>query len=173
MTVAGSLGGGATTYYTSSGVQYTAHSGISQLNTGEGVTRSIGHNSRLQVASLAATGGSGTLLSLGYSYGVSSSQNNGSPSGETIARPGFSASQSYAYDSVNRLVSASEAGGWNQNYVFDLVGNRAVNSSHLADTGDTPQTSNMTVLTIRGITGWARFTMQRGTRRQCRQRRSH
>jgi hypothetical protein len=86
VTVAGSLGGGTPTNYTYAGtrVQYAAHSGISQLSTGEGVTRSIGYNSRLQVASLAATGGSGTLLSLGYSYGVTSSQNNGSPSGETI-----------------------------------------------------------------------------------------
>jgi RHS repeat-associated protein len=145
VTVAGSLAGGATTPYTSSGVQYTAHSGISQLITGEGVTRSIGYNSRLQVASLVAVQGSSTLLSLGHTYGVTSSQNNGSPSGETITRPSFSASQSYAYDTVNRLISASEAGGWSQNYVFDGVGNRAVNSGYIPATTFTPQTSGSTV----------------------------
>ena len=46
---------------------------------------------------------------------------------------------------MNRLVSASEAGGWSQSYVFDAVGNRAVNSGYIPATTFTPQTSGSTV----------------------------
>jgi len=143
--LSGTLNSNVTAYTGTGGVQYAAQGSISQLNTGEGVNRAIGFNSRLQVSSLGVAAGGSSLLSLGYTYGVSASQNNGNVANEAISRPGFGA-QSFGYDGVNRLTSASESGGWNQNYVFDALGNRAVTTNaYIPATSFTPQTSNSTV----------------------------
>jgi RHS repeat-associated protein len=51
-------------------------------------------------------------------------------------------SQSYAYDSLNRLSSASETGGWTQTYDYDRYGNRAVRAgSYIPNASLTPQSA--------------------------------
>ena len=73
---------------------------------------------------------------------------NGTLGSQTIGRPGgFSATQSYNYDGVNRLTYVAESNGvqnWNQTYIYDNVGNRAVaatGTSGLAGPSNyTPQT---------------------------------
>ena len=100
-------------------------------------------NVSLQMTSVSA----GSLMTLGFGY--SATQNNGNLLSQTIARtsPGFSATQNYSYtDGVNRLTAASEGSNWNQGYVYDHVGNRAVTgSSSIVVSNYTPQTSGTTV----------------------------
>ena len=45
---------------------------------------------------------------------------------KAITRPNGSWQQTYAYDSVNRLASATETGTWLENYGYDAFGNRWV-----------------------------------------------
>ena len=58
------------------------------------------------------------------------SSNNGNIQSQTIVTPGSNSwTQTYQYDSLNRLTNAVEAGGgseWQQGYVYDQWGNRAL-----------------------------------------------
>jgi RHS repeat-associated protein len=82
------------------------------------------------------------LLKLGYDYGTT--QNNGNVLSQTITvptvgqTPGFVATQSYSYDSLNRLKQAAEmitpdggtpAQSWKQTFTFDRYGNRNFDES--------------------------------------------
>ena len=95
----------------------------------------------------------GSLLSLGFGY--SSTQNNGNLLSQTIATPGFSATQNYGYDGANRLTSASEGSTWGQTYVYDNVGNRAVLSSSSIPFSDaTPQTGSTASVPYTAANQW-------------------
>ncbi len=137
---------GTTTPYVNTAL-YAAHGGLTQMNTNDSVSRIYGYNARLQTASVSASASSGSLLSLGLNYGTSN--NNGRLQSQTIVRPGLSVTQTYGYDGVNRLSSASESGNnWSQWYAYDNVGNRAVISnnagqnSSLIVPNNTPQTAS-------------------------------
>jgi hypothetical protein len=120
--LAGALSGVNTTYAT--GGLYAAQGGLASLGTGDGLSRTFGYNARLQTTQITA----GSLLTLGLTW-----QNNGTLYSQTVARPGLNATQTYTYDGVNRLKTAAEGATWNQTYVYDKVGNRAItgNSSML------------------------------------------
>lgn len=96
-------------------------------------------NSRLQPTQIAlgVTPNVTDLLKLNYDYG--SASNNGNVQSQTITVPtvginvGFSAVQTYNYDSLNRLKDATEnvtpTGGsasqsWKQTFTYDRYGNR-------------------------------------------------
>jgi YD repeat-containing protein len=53
--------------------------------------------------------------------------------------PGFTTTQTYGYDGLNRLTSMAETGGLSQDYAYDRYGNRAVTSGYVASTMLTPQ----------------------------------
>jgi hypothetical protein len=55
-----------------------------------------------------------------------------SNNGPVPSTPTFS--QTFGYDGVNRLTSASEAGGWSQSYGYDQYGNMWMPSNGLANT---------------------------------------
>lgn len=90
--------------------------------------------SRLQMtqAALGVTPQATNLLKLDFDFGTS--QNNGNLVSQFITVPtvgiesGFTATQSYTYDSLNRLESANETISsnetWKQTFVFDRYGNR-------------------------------------------------
>lgn len=86
---------------------------------------------RLQPTSTQA----GSLLTLGYSYcpagpSVSDcSTNNGNMLWQTINDGTTTRTQGFTYDSVNRLLTATESPTWAQTYVYDKLGNRALLSS--------------------------------------------
>ena len=104
------------------------------MQLGNGKWESTRFNSRLQPTQIAL----GTVQSrtdkfrLDYSYGTTT--NNGNVQSQTIAVPtvgsnqGFTATQSYTYDSLNRLKDAKEMIGtieaWKQTFVYDRYGNR-------------------------------------------------
>src|SRR5690606_8844915 len=94
-------------------------------------------NSRLQPTQIAlgATNGATNLLKLDYTYNASGNHdNNGNVLSQTMtvptvgSSPGFTAEQTYAYDSLNRLKSAEEVidsqTSWKQVFTFDRYGNK-------------------------------------------------
>jgi hypothetical protein len=134
---------------------------------GNGVTEKWTNNDRFQATGLqVAQQNGGSLLGLGL-YPCASQQtscsttttggNNGNLLSQTITIPGLSATQSYSYDSLNRLSSAQEAGGgaaWTENYQYYGNGNRWMSPR----TGLPP----LTLLLPRGL--WHR---RRAVRRRC------
>jgi RHS repeat-associated protein len=120
--------------------EYFPHGATKQLTLGNGLVENHGANNRLQWTSVAV----GALLSATLSFGA---QNNGNPATQVIARnvngQSFSATQSYIYDPVNRLKTASEGASWNQTYVYDARGNRAVlGTSTIPSPARTPQVAS-------------------------------
>ena len=95
-------------------------------------------NSRLQpkgmrIGSIATTtncSDTGDLLNLGFTYG--GTNNNGNLLSQVISQPGVGVlTQSYIYDDVNRLQSATEAPtSWTRGYGYDRYGNRWVSSAN-------------------------------------------
>ena len=123
---------------------YNAAGAATFLQLGNGKWESTQFNSRLQPTQIAL----GTVqngsdkLKLNYDYG--SAANNGNVQSQTITVPtvgsnnGFTAVQTYTYDSLNRLASATENatpnGGsasqsWKQAFTYDRYGNRNFNES--------------------------------------------
>jgi len=112
---------------------YTSAGAVSSMQLGNGKWESAIFNNRLQPTQIAlGTVQNGTdKLKLNYSYG--GTDNNGNVQSQTITVPtvgantGFTAVQSYTYDSVNRLKSATENIGtqtWKQTFLYDRYGNR-------------------------------------------------
>ena len=77
-----------------------------------------------------------SLLKLSYDYGTST-QNNGSMKSQTMIVPnvganqGFTATQTYSYDALNRIQSATETVSgsqtWKQTFTYDGEGKRVKN----------------------------------------------
>lgn len=111
---------------------YWPSSAIKDLKLGNNLWEHTSLNSRLQTSEidLGTTQGGVDRLRLNYDYGTTT--NNGNLQGQTITVPtiggatGFTATQTYSYDSLNRLASAQENGGasWTQNFTYDRYGNR-------------------------------------------------
>lgn len=115
--------------------EYGPHGAITALRLGNGLWERITYNPRLQptVIKLGTQSNSESVLKLDYSYGTT--DNNGDIRSQTItipasgAIPGFTATQSYEYDQLNRLKVAQEtsstgAQSWKQTYSYDRFGNR-------------------------------------------------
>jgi hypothetical protein len=101
-------------------------------------------NSRLQPSTIQALNGSNSLLTLTYAYGTDATHNNGNMHSQAINDGTTTRTQTYGYDAVNRLSSATEGTGcpsdpttltvpapgpnWCQYYVYDPYGNRALYS---------------------------------------------
>ncbi len=113
---------------------FTAAGAVSSMQLGNGKWESTQFNSRLQPTQIAlGTVQNGTdQLKFNYDYGTTN--NNGNVLSQQITVPtvgsnqGFTAIQSYTYDSLNRLKSATETIGgmqtWKQTFTFDRFGNR-------------------------------------------------
>jgi RHS repeat-associated protein len=117
---------------------YTTHGAVSSMRLGNGRFESTVFNSRLQPTQIAlgTSANNTSLLKLDYTYGVKvngvldTTKNNGNAESQTITVPGMSNPfvQTYTYDSLNRLLSATEMTGstqsWKQTFTFDRYGNR-------------------------------------------------
>jgi RHS repeat-associated protein len=113
---------------------YAAHGAISSMTLGNNLVDATTFNSRLQPTfiKLGTTSNPTSVLQLGYEYTATcQTNNNGNVLKQTITAPGLSLSQSYCYDALNRLSSASENSGanWSQTYGYDRYGNRWVSAS--------------------------------------------
>ena len=110
--------------------QYAPHGGVSQVIFGNNKMReAVQFNSRLQTEHIELYKLSDNSLILGLDYAFGAANNNGNVLSQTI-RIGTSATitQSYGYDSLNRLTSAQESVSgsmrWTQTYGYDRYGNR-------------------------------------------------
>ena len=111
------------------GFTYTAAGAVASLRLGNGKWESTQFNSRLQPTQigLGASAASQNLLKLNYDYGTT--DNNGNVKSQTINTGTATFTQSYLYDSLNRLTEAKEVNvsnqqTWKQNFGYDRFGNR-------------------------------------------------
>jgi len=118
---------------------YNASGAIAKLQLGNGRWETASYNSRMQTTQigLGVTSNTQNLLKLEFNHG-SSTQNNGNLLEQKITVPdvgetnGFLAIQSYTYDGLNRLQSATEeideTETWKQTFSYDRFGNRRFNT---------------------------------------------
>jgi RHS repeat-associated protein len=128
ISAAGGYYAGATPSDASNRIQYASHGAVSVMLLGNGKWEHTNFNNRLQPTQigLGTSGTDSSILKLDYGYGTTS--NNGNVMSQTITIGSTVMSQSYSYDALNRLQSASENSGasWSQTYGFDRYGNRWV-----------------------------------------------
>ena len=93
-----------------SGVTYNAAGQMTQMGT---ETRT--YNAMGQLTNITVPG------SLNITYNYSSTQNNGNITSQVDSLTGEQAT--YAYDSLNRLISAQAGTSWSQGFVYDPFGN--------------------------------------------------
>ncbi len=120
---------------------YAVHGPLASLKLGNNLWEHSNFNARLQPVEigLGNTASSGEQWLLTYAYtGGCQSANNGNLLSQVITlqtpAPAQTMTQSYCYDPLNRLISASEsssAGGnqWSHTYAYDRFGNRAAASN--------------------------------------------
>lgn len=115
---------------------YSAAGAVASMRLGNGKFENTVFNSRLQPIQIGLGSSASTqdLLKLNYGYGTT--DNNGNVQEQVItvqtvgSVPGFVATQTYSYDSLNRLKDATEniAGqtppNWKQTFTYDRYGNR-------------------------------------------------
>jgi RHS repeat-associated protein len=134
----------------------TAGSGISQTVTFDGGSNTL----RGQPTKVQASVGASSVWSLNYGYcaggAASCATNNGNLKTERIVTGAFDATQTFAYDGINRLTDAVETQtaspatvNWGQHYAFDAFGNRAVVSgtapnNYIPTSALTPQVTSQT-----------------------------
>jgi hypothetical protein len=112
------------------------------LRLGNGKFENATFNSRLQPIQigLGSSAASQNLLKLNFDYGTT--DNNGNVKSQIITTPtvgniaGFTATQNYTYDSLNRIKQATEVvtgqptQGWQQTFVYDRYGNRTFDAAN-------------------------------------------
>jgi len=123
---------------------------VSLVQLGNGRWESTTFNSRVQPTQIAlGTVQNGTdKLKLNFDYGATT--NNGNVQSQTITVPttgqaaGFTAVQTYTYDSLNRLKDAKEnidgnqTPAWKQTFTFDRFGNRNFDTANTTTLGSCP-----------------------------------
>ncbi|MET0753109.1 MAG: RHS repeat-associated core domain-containing protein, partial [Pyrinomonadaceae bacterium] len=111
---------------------YNSSGGVESFRLGNGKWETAKYNNRLQITQIGLGNSSAdtSLLKINYDYGTSA-QNNGSIREQRINFAGLSSEikQSYTYDDLNRLKSATETfnngtQSWKQTFNYDRYGNR-------------------------------------------------
>ena len=110
---------------------------VERMQLGNGRWETVVYNERMQIERIGL-GNSATdasLLKLEYAYG-SSTQNNGTLKEQKISFTGLAnqITQSYTYDDLNRLKSATETANnvqsWKQTFNYDRYGNRTIDAAN-------------------------------------------
>ncbi|MFN0139119.1 MAG: RHS repeat domain-containing protein [Pyrinomonadaceae bacterium] len=132
------------------GFAYDSAGNVTKMQLGNGRWETASFNNRQQVTQigLGVTDNTQNLLKLELSYGTST-QNNGSLREQKITVPtvgstqGFTAIQTYAYDDLNRLSSATEtisgSHTWKQTFSYDRYGNRRFDAANTTTLGSCTQ----------------------------------
>lgn len=111
-----------------SSISYASHDALSSETYGNGLVHAITYNNRLQPneIKLGTSGSPTSVVDLTYSYG--STSNNGNVQSISYSGGGLSYTQSFSYDSLNRLSTPIETSGgstsWSQTNGYDQYGNR-------------------------------------------------
>src|SRR5882672_8802946 len=118
-----------------SGITYAAHGAVASELYGNNLTHTISYNNRLQPSEIKlGVGGSRTPppapFHLTYNYGTTDNNGNVQSVAYSDDQFGFSYSQSFTYDSLNRLATATETAAgntsWSQTNAYDRYGNRGI-----------------------------------------------
>ena len=132
----GSLNSTATTYAPGASVstiKYAAHNALNTETYGNGLIHAVDYNNRLQATEikLGTSGSPTSVVSLGYGYG--GTNNNGNVLTHIYSGGGLSYTQTFNYDSLNRLTTANENSGssWSQTNGYDRYGNRWIDFGRL------------------------------------------
>jgi RHS repeat-associated protein len=132
-----------------SNISYSSHDAINSIQLGNGRWESTQFNSRLQIKqiSLGTSSNATDLFKLEYDYGT---VNTGNIKGQTITVPtvgnnqGFTAVQTFSYDSLNRLKTATEninnQQTWKQTFNYDRFSNRKFEISNTTTISNCPIT---------------------------------
>jgi RHS repeat-associated protein len=126
-------------------IQYASHGAVSAMKLGNGKWEHSTFNSRLQPTQigLGASSADSSVLKLDYDYGTTS--DNGNVLSQTISIGSTVMSQSYSYDALNRLRTATEVSGWTQTFDYDRFGNRAIRTgSYIPTPALSPVSGNST-----------------------------
>jgi len=120
------------------------------MRLGNGRWETAQYNNRLQITQigLGSSSADTSLMKLEFGYG-NNTQNNGSMREQKITVPasggssGFTAVQSYTYDDLSRLQSATETIGgnqtWKQTFQIDRYGNRRFDAANTTTLGSCSQ----------------------------------
>jgi RHS repeat-associated protein len=145
---------GTTMYAT--GIQYAPQGAPTNMTFGNQLVESRQYNSLLQTTQIQA----GSNLTLNYTY--SPTQNNGNLQAQQIQAGSLNVTQNYGYDTVNRLLTASEGSNWQQSYVYDAFGNRAVLAGvppvYIPGNTQTPQVSTSSAAAVQALFPSNRYT---------------
>jgi RHS repeat-associated protein len=124
---------GSTSGAFASNFTYAVHGAPTQYVMGNNVWHAPAYNSRLQMSGfIDSVGGSAAdeLLNVSLAWAPSGGTgDNGNLYSATYNNggPGYPAfltfTQTFNYDGVNRLTSASDSGGWSRNFSYDAYGN--------------------------------------------------
>ncbi|MGB8128998.1 MAG: hypothetical protein WCG81_04340 [Candidatus Angelobacter sp.] len=148
----------STNYVT--GATYAPHGALASIIRGQvsggftGITETYTYNNRLQVVTHRATSSGGTALDHAYSYDLGGGVNNGKIASITN-NINTGRSQSFAYDSLNRMDSAQSQATtgtdcWGNSYGYDRYGNLLT----MGVTKCMAQSLNVTVNTNNQIVGF-------------------
>lgn len=110
-------------------IQYSPTGAIKAMRLGNGLWEHTNYNSKLQAVEIGLGSASTNSSVFQLEYGYGTSNNNGNLASQSLHIPGGpTLTQTYGYDSLNRLESAQEANGasqtWKQAYTYDVYGNR-------------------------------------------------
>ena len=148
-----SLSSSATSYSPAASVSSIGYSSQNALSTetfGNSLIHAISYNNRLQPTeiTLGTSSNSTSVADITYSYGTTT--NNGNIQSVSYSGGGLSYTQSFSYDSLNRLSMATETNGgstnWSQTNAYDRYGNRQIDygggNYNLAFSSTTNQTTD-------------------------------
>ena len=100
------------------GITRTPTGAVASMTYGNGLVNTVDYDARLRPLNLTTTGGGQTFVHKTYGW-----LPNGDVSSITDVLKS-SANQSFGYDAINRLTTASQQdGGFNQSYSYDAFGN--------------------------------------------------
>jgi RHS repeat-associated protein len=125
---------------------YASHNALMTETYGNNLVHAIAYNNRLQAneIKLGTSGNPTSILDLTYNYGTTS--NNGSLQSASYTGGGLSYTQTFGYDSLNRLTTSQENSGasWSQTNSYDRYSNRSIVGGGLSFDASTNR-----------ITGWS------------------
>jgi len=136
--------------------RYNAAGAVTKMQLGNGHWETAVYNERQQVTQigLGSLDNQQDLMKLDFGYtgptNATVDKNNGSMRSQTItvpavgATPGFTVTQTYSYDSLNRIEVAEEKIGetptttWKQTFLYDRYGNRKFDAANTTTLGSCP-----------------------------------
>jgi hypothetical protein len=97
------------------------------MKLGNGLWEHTNFNNRLQPTEIGLGTSSTSTSVVGLTYNYGTTNNNSNVLSASYAGGGLSYTQSFGYDSLNRITTSSESGpAWSQTNAYDRYGNRQI-----------------------------------------------